>query len=52
MIFVDGLIKEIEGKVSFLPLLQLNSLLFADDFVGLSDFQARLTGYDKCFSYI
>ena len=29
--------KEIESKVSFLPSLQLNSLLFADDFVGLSD---------------
>ena len=39
LIFVDGLMKEIEGKVSFLPLLQLNGLLFADDFVGLSDFQ-------------
>ena len=37
LIFVDGLMKEIEIKVSFLPSLQLNDLLFADDFVGLSD---------------
>ena len=29
--------KEIESKTSFLPSLQLNSLLFTDDFVGLSD---------------
>ena len=29
--------KEIESKVSSLPSLQLNGLLFADDFVGLSD---------------
>ena len=27
--------KEIESKASFFPSLQLNSLLFADDFVGL-----------------
>ena len=31
------LMKEIESKVSSLPSLQLNGLLFADDFVGLSD---------------
>ena len=29
--------KEIESKVSSLPSLQLNDLLFADDFIGLSD---------------
>ena len=29
--------KEIESKVSFLSSLQLNGLLLADDFVGLSD---------------
>ena len=29
--------KEIESKVSSLPSLQLNGLLFADDSVGLSD---------------
>ena len=29
--------KEIETKVSSLPSLQLNGLLFANDFVGLSD---------------
>ena len=37
LIYVDGLMKEIESKVSFLPSLQLNGLLFADDFVGLND---------------
>ena len=37
LIFVDGLMKEIESYVSSLPSLQLNGLLFADDFVGLSD---------------
>ena len=34
---LDGLMKEIESKASFLPSLQLNGLLFADYFVGLSD---------------
>ena len=34
LIFVDGLIKEIESKVSSLSSLQLNGLLFADDFFG------------------
>ena len=37
LIFVDGLMKEIESKASPLPSLQLNGLLFADDFAGLSD---------------
>ena len=37
LIFVDGLMKEIESKVSPLPSLHLNGLLFADDFVGLND---------------
>ena len=37
LIFVDGLMKEIKSKVSSLPSLQLNGLLFTDDFVGLSD---------------
>ena len=37
--------KEIKSKVSFLPSLQLNGLLFADDFVGLSDSK-------QCCSYI
>ena len=37
LIFVDHLMKEIKSKVLFLPSLQLNGLLFADDFVGLSD---------------
>ena len=35
--FVDGLMKEIESKASSLRSLKLNDLLFADDFVGLSD---------------
>ena len=35
--------KEIESKVSSLrPSLQLNGLLFADDFVGLSDLNKGL----------
>ena len=42
LISVDGLMKEIESKVSFLPSLQLNSLLFANDFVGLSDSKVGL----------
>ena len=33
LIFVDGLMKEIESQVSFLPSLELSGLLFADDFV-------------------
>ena len=37
LISVDGLMKEIESKVSSLPSLQLNDLLFAVKFVGLSD---------------
>ena len=39
LIFVDGLMKEIESKASFLPSLQLinSGLLFAHDFVGLFD---------------
>ena len=37
--------KEIKSKVSFLPSLQLNGLLFTDDFVGLSDSK-------QCCSYI
>ena len=36
-IFVEGLMKEIESKGLFLPSLQLNGLLSAYDFVGLSD---------------
>ena len=44
LIFVDGLKKEIESKVSSLPSLQLNGLLFADGFVGLSDSKEGLQG--------
>ena len=35
LIFIDGLMKEIERTVPSLPSLELNGLLFADDFVGL-----------------
>ena len=42
LIFVDGLMKEIESKVSSLSSLQLNGLLFADDFVGLSELKEGL----------
>ena len=42
LIFVDGLMKEIESKVSSLPSLQLNGLLFTDDFVGLRNSKERL----------
>ena len=45
------LMKEIESKVSSLPSLQLNGLLFADDFVVLK-FKGRITGYDNCCSCI
>ena len=37
LIFIDGLMKEIERTVPSLPSLEFNGLLFADDFVGLSD---------------
>ena len=36
LIFIDGLMKEIERTVPSLPSLELNGLLFADDFAGLS----------------
>ena len=36
LIFIDDLMKEIERTVPSLPSLELNGLLFADDFVGLS----------------
>ena len=42
LIFIDGLMKEIERTVPSLPSLQLNGLLFADDFVGLSDSEQGL----------
>ena len=38
----DGLMKEIERTVPSLPSLEFNSLLFADDFVGLSDSEQGL----------
>ena len=40
--------KEIESKVSSLPSLQLNGLLFADDFVGLSDSKEGLHYITLC----
>ena len=42
LIFIDGLMKEIERTVPSLPSLELNGLLFADDFVGLSDSEQEL----------
>ena len=42
LFFVDSLMKEIESNVSFLPSLELNGLLFADDLVGLSDLKQGL----------
>ena len=52
LIFVDGLMKEIESEVSFFPLLELNGLLFAGDFCWIESFEARLTRYNKCSSCI
>ena len=42
LIFIDGLMKEIERTVPSLPSLELNGLLFADDSVGLSDSEQGL----------
>ena len=42
LIFIDGLMKEIERTVPSLPSLELNGLLFADDFVGLSNSEQGL----------
>ena len=42
LIFIDGLMKEIERTVPSLPFLELNDLLFADDFVGLSNSEQGL----------
>ena len=44
--------KEIESKVSSLPSLQLNGLLFADDFVGLSDSKEGLHNMINVFMHI
>ena len=42
LIFINGLMKEIERTVPSLPSLEFNGLLFADDFVGLSDSEQGL----------
>ena len=49
LIFIDGLMKEIERTVPSLPSLELNGLLFADVFVGLSDSEQALI--DVVYAY-
>ena len=52
LIFIDGLMKEIERTVPSLPSLELNGLLFADDFVGLSDSEQGLQALiDVVYAY-
>ena len=52
LIFIDGLLKEIERTVPSLPSLELNGLLFADDFVGLSDSEQGLQALvDVVYAY-
>ena len=52
LIFIDGLMKEIERTVPSLPSLEFNGLLFADDFVGLSDSEQGLQALiDVIFTY-
>ena len=52
LIFIDGLMKEIERTVPSLPSLEFNGLLFADDFVGLSDSEQGLQALiDVVYAY-
>ena len=52
LIFIDGLMKEIERTVPSLPSLELNGLLFADDFVGLSNSEQGLQALiDVVYAY-
>ena len=52
LIFIDGLMKEIERTVPSLPSLELNGLIFADDFVGLSDSEQVLQALiDVVYAY-
>ena len=52
LIFIDGLMKEIERTVPSLPSLEFNGLLFADDFVGLSDSEQGLQALiDVIYAY-
>ena len=52
LIFIDGLMKEMKSTVPSLPSLELNGLLFADDFVGLSDSEQGLQALiDVVYAY-
>ena len=51
LIFICGLIKEIERTVPSLPSLELNGLLFADDFVGLSNSEQGLQALIDVYVY-
>ena len=52
LIFIDCLMKEIERTVPSLPSLELNGLLFVDDFVGLSDSEQGLQALINLFMHI
>ena len=53
LIFINGLMKEIERTVPSLPSLELNGLLFVDDFVGLSNSEQGLQALiDVVYAYI
>ena len=52
LIFIDGLMKEIERTVPSLSSLELNGLLFANDFVGLSNSEQGLQALiDVVYAY-
>ena len=51
LIFIDGLMKEIERTVPSLPSLELNGLLFADDSVGLSNSEQGLQALIDVYAY-
>ena len=52
LIFIDGLMKENKRTVPSLPSLELNGLLFADDFVGLSNSEQGLQALiDVVYAY-
>ena len=51
LIFIGGLIKEIERTVPSLPSLELNGSLFADDFVGLSNSEQGLQALIDVYAY-
>ena len=51
LFFIDGSMKEIERAVPSLPSLEFNGLLFADDFVGLSNSEQGLALIDVIYAY-